>query len=242
MVRRTTGRRVQTCVEINQCVGCTRKFFTKSFLGDDAAVLARSSGEEPASPRHRAGVASTSTRTCRKILISTQRLTSVLGRDQRVVATRRRHGLHPPEARVGARLRHARRAKVRVHVQVRLRAADEYERRRRPQLAEALRLEVLRRGEASRRWRAGGQIRLRRTAPRPSVMPAASLWGCSSPHRRAVAFVQIRWREDIRAAVLLQQQRFVGRTCSQRAQKTRCNLCNLWAAGEGTHTRESPRH
>ena len=47
-----------TCVEINQCVGCTRQFFTKSFLGDDAAVLARSSGEERASPRHRAGVAS----------------------------------------------------------------------------------------------------------------------------------------------------------------------------------------
>ena len=30
-----------TCVEINQCVGCTRQFFTKSFLGDDVAVLAR---------------------------------------------------------------------------------------------------------------------------------------------------------------------------------------------------------
>ena len=29
-----------------------------AFLGDDAADLARSSGEEPASPRHRAGVAS----------------------------------------------------------------------------------------------------------------------------------------------------------------------------------------
>ncbi len=39
---------VLDCVEINQCVGCT-----KSFLGDDAAVLAPSSGEEPASPRHR---------------------------------------------------------------------------------------------------------------------------------------------------------------------------------------------
>ena len=39
-------------------VGCTRQFFTKSFLGDGAADLARSSGEEPASPRHRAGVAS----------------------------------------------------------------------------------------------------------------------------------------------------------------------------------------
>ena len=47
-----------TCVEINQCVGCTRQFFTKSFLGDDVAVLARSSGEEPASPRRQAGAAS----------------------------------------------------------------------------------------------------------------------------------------------------------------------------------------
>ena len=53
------------CVEINQCVGCTRQFFTKSFLGDDAAVLAQSSGEEPASPRHRAGVASMAWRTTR---------------------------------------------------------------------------------------------------------------------------------------------------------------------------------
>ena len=34
-------------------------------LGDDAAVLARSSGEEPASPRHRAGVASMAWRTTR---------------------------------------------------------------------------------------------------------------------------------------------------------------------------------
>ena len=56
-------RIVLTCVEINQCVGCTQKFFTKSFLGDDAAVLALSSGEEPASPRHRAGVASMAWRT-----------------------------------------------------------------------------------------------------------------------------------------------------------------------------------
>ena len=47
-----------SCVEINQCVGCTRQFFTKSFLGDDAAVLAPSSGEEPAPPRHRAGIVS----------------------------------------------------------------------------------------------------------------------------------------------------------------------------------------
>ena len=49
---------VACCVETNQCVGCTRQFFTKSFLGDDTADLARSSGEESASPRHRAGVAS----------------------------------------------------------------------------------------------------------------------------------------------------------------------------------------
>ena len=39
-------------------VSGARQFFTKSFLGDDAAVLARSSGEEPASSRHRAGIAS----------------------------------------------------------------------------------------------------------------------------------------------------------------------------------------
>ena len=56
---------VADCVEINQCAGCTRQFFTKSFLGDDAAVLARSSGEEPASSRHRAGVASMAWRTTR---------------------------------------------------------------------------------------------------------------------------------------------------------------------------------
>ena len=56
---------VLTCVEMNQCVGCIRQFFTKSFLGNDAAVLARASGEEPASPRHRAGVASMAWRTTR---------------------------------------------------------------------------------------------------------------------------------------------------------------------------------
>ena len=49
---------VSVCVETNQCVGCTRQFFTQSFRGDDAAVLVRSSGEEPESPRHRASVAS----------------------------------------------------------------------------------------------------------------------------------------------------------------------------------------
>ena len=50
----------------NQCVGCTRQFFTKSFLGDDSAVLARSSGEERAPPRYRAGVASMAWRTTRR--------------------------------------------------------------------------------------------------------------------------------------------------------------------------------
>ena len=57
---------VLNCVEINQCVGCTRQFFTKSFRSDDAAVLAPSSGEEPASPRHRAGVASMAWRSTRR--------------------------------------------------------------------------------------------------------------------------------------------------------------------------------
>jgi hypothetical protein len=50
---RENGGMVRCCVEINQCVGCTPQFFPKSFLGNDTAVLARSSGEEPASPRHR---------------------------------------------------------------------------------------------------------------------------------------------------------------------------------------------
>ena len=57
---------VLVCVEINQCVGCTRKFFIKSFLGDDAAVPAPSNGDEPAPPRHRAGVASMAWRTTRR--------------------------------------------------------------------------------------------------------------------------------------------------------------------------------
>ena len=58
-------KEVKTCVEINQCVGCTRQFFIKSFLGDDAGVPAPSSGDEPAPPRHRAGVASMAWRTTR---------------------------------------------------------------------------------------------------------------------------------------------------------------------------------
>ena len=57
-VLKHSASHVADCVEINQCVGCTRLFFTKSFLGDEAAVLAQSSGEEPAPPRYRAGVAS----------------------------------------------------------------------------------------------------------------------------------------------------------------------------------------
>ena len=56
-------KQVHNCVEINQCVGCTRQFFTKSFLGDDEAVVVPSSSDEPASPRHRAGVASMARRT-----------------------------------------------------------------------------------------------------------------------------------------------------------------------------------
>ena len=54
------NKTVTICVEINQCVGCT-----KVFLGDDAAVLARSSGEEITPPRRRAGVASMAWRTTR---------------------------------------------------------------------------------------------------------------------------------------------------------------------------------
>ena len=57
---------VLVCVEINQCVGCTRKFFIKSFLGEDAAGPAPSSEDEPAPPRHRAGVASMAWRTTRR--------------------------------------------------------------------------------------------------------------------------------------------------------------------------------
>ena len=56
---------VGACVEINQCVGCTRQFFTESVPGDDVAALVPSTGEEPASPRHRAGVASMAWRTTR---------------------------------------------------------------------------------------------------------------------------------------------------------------------------------
>ncbi len=48
---------VGACVEMNRASGA-RQFSTKSFLGDDAVVLARSSCEEPASPRHQAAVTS----------------------------------------------------------------------------------------------------------------------------------------------------------------------------------------
>ena len=44
----------------------TQPVFTKPFLGDDAAVPAPSSGDEPAPPRHRAGVASMAWRTTRR--------------------------------------------------------------------------------------------------------------------------------------------------------------------------------
>ena len=58
LVVATGGGVVTRCVEINQCVGCTRQFFTKSFLGDDAALLAESRRERPTRPRRRAGAAS----------------------------------------------------------------------------------------------------------------------------------------------------------------------------------------
>ena len=57
---------VVICVDINQCVGCTRQFFTKSFLGDNVAMLVPSSGEEPTPPRHRADVASMAWRSTRR--------------------------------------------------------------------------------------------------------------------------------------------------------------------------------
>ena len=61
-------------MEINQCDGCTRQFFTKSFLGDDAAVLGlwHRHAIEQASRRWRGGRRDDSARTRRKILISTQ--------------------------------------------------------------------------------------------------------------------------------------------------------------------------
>jgi hypothetical protein len=57
---------VAACVEIKPVRRVYRQFFTKSFLGDDAAVLAPSSGEGPASPRHRADVASMAWRSTRR--------------------------------------------------------------------------------------------------------------------------------------------------------------------------------
>ena len=65
--RPTIDRAVAACVESNQCVGCTRQFFTKSFLGDDAAVLAWSSGEKRAPPCYRAGIASMAWRSTRPL-------------------------------------------------------------------------------------------------------------------------------------------------------------------------------
>ena len=79
-------RPVLACVETNQCGGCTRQFFTKSFLGDDAAVLARSSGEEPAVTR-------------RKALISTQ----IHAPRKSGGARRGRRGAHVGRRRAGLR-------------------------------------------------------------------------------------------------------------------------------------------
>ena len=66
LVREEHRQSINTCVEINQCVGRTRQFFTKSFLGDGVAALDPSIGEEPALPRHRAGGASMAWRTTRR--------------------------------------------------------------------------------------------------------------------------------------------------------------------------------
>ena len=57
-VRTACRKIVRGGVEINQCVGCTRQFFTKSLLGDIATVPAESRRERSTPPRHRAGVAS----------------------------------------------------------------------------------------------------------------------------------------------------------------------------------------
>ena len=48
------GTRYKLCGSQPVCRVHPIIIFTKSTLGDDAAILARSSGEEPASPRHRA--------------------------------------------------------------------------------------------------------------------------------------------------------------------------------------------
>ena len=44
---------VVACVEINQCVGCTRQFFTKSFLGDGRAGSVERRGTGIATPSSR---------------------------------------------------------------------------------------------------------------------------------------------------------------------------------------------
>ena len=59
--RRLVGQRRQGRVDLcaNQPVSRVhRQFFAKSFLGDNAAVLAGASGKRPQTARHRAGVAS----------------------------------------------------------------------------------------------------------------------------------------------------------------------------------------
>ena len=92
------------------------------------------------------------------------------------------------------------------------------------------RLEVrVRQLEMSRRWReADGSVLVE---PLLLDLDLDFRRSCQPAHRPArrgrIRADQVA--RDIRAAVLLQQQRFVGRTCSQRAQKTRCNLatCGL---------------
>ena len=65
------AQQVVTCVEINQCVGCTRQFFTKSSRRTGIAT--------PSSRRRVDGVEDDATaRTRRKILISTQVVTKLV--------------------------------------------------------------------------------------------------------------------------------------------------------------------
>ena len=60
------GSSRETILTLTTMPVLTCQVLPKSFLGDDAAVLAPSSGEEPALPRYRAGVASMAWRSTRR--------------------------------------------------------------------------------------------------------------------------------------------------------------------------------
>ena len=63
--RETTAKAAEASAHVRRLCGNQTSASGCPFLDDDAAVLARSSGEEPASPRHRAGVTSMAWRTTR---------------------------------------------------------------------------------------------------------------------------------------------------------------------------------